>query len=484
MATSGYLENAEEILSAIASAIDRNQRNSNLLSDIIDTACKPVSPHLPAQQKVLLAIADLLPQHLDERVALTAHLDNRVRLFVCSSHPSCDNPGLATYVSGLWTTLNEFVQHRKSSRRHFTTKKRALEAAGDSKTKVVGDRDDERGSELLREERALQDKFADHVYGRCEGRVRHEIIRRREQFKEFLSFLDLKMTGMGPERSATIKRMSSNLNRYLEAIANGTPVIEEGTGKTLTLYYIVAFLDRIRRKEDFKKLMIPLSIDFRNETSFDLSFYLHKIVRINESIKLACIEAPRTGFSELLQLEFTITLCPPVYQTPISLPGTPQEWKNFLRKFEKPFGMRFVDMDNIVDMLLRTYTPAQSDSRPIRYHTEIELLTYLYQTKVLENIAANAPAKKDPNSDEDLFIATSHQPCLACSHYIEHLGGKKHGMPSLGSRSDGYRYAFPWQAPGGGLENTYRVKRAFSDEMTRNICFRLKKYGVLVKADK
>ncbi|CAA7262259.1 unnamed protein product [Cyclocybe aegerita] len=500
MATNSYDSDKTyiEVLVSIAAVIDKHMRNPTMLQDDLETASKP-SPYMTDKQKLLDAIANLLPRHPKERIALAVRSEG-IQIFVTSSDDTCDPLELHAYLSGLWVILRDVAQFRQAFSLYLHERKRRLDNAGDTETKVVDEKNDERTAQFAKEGRVLYVKLGDRVYARCRGRLNHEIKRQWEDFQSCLSFLRKKASDMEAEHRATVLQIADDLSKYLSAILDGE-MIQDATGRTLGLYTMIAHIYLLQKKTEFKELVAPLLVEYRNSESvlhsfvleipnitrntnnldsgFDLGVYLTRVGAINASLEAVCISTKHSDNRYLFWREFSITVTPPRYQAPASLPTTPAEWTAFLERYSDHKNLRFLHPEEIVRLLLEAYPHGASRAPiPARCHSELELFAYLYD----EGIAQEMAKPPDRMEEEDLYIATSHQPCFACIWYfaVVRWDLRKYRLPELDTRYDFNRSTFPWQIPEGKFESEHYVKYLFKGELARRLSSRFKEYGIAV----
>ncbi|KAJ3516337.1 hypothetical protein NLJ89_g1176 [Agrocybe chaxingu] len=468
-----------EILVSIAAVIDKHMRSPTMLLDDLETASTP-SPYMTTQQKLLDAVANLLPRHPKERIALAVRTD-KLQIFITSSDDTCDQRELNAYLSGLWVVLKHVAQFHCAFLFHLRDRQRRLKNAGDTESKIVDEKSDERTAQFAKEGRDLYAKLGELVYTRCRGRLVHEIKRRWNNFQSCLSFLRTKASDMGAEHRATVLQIVDDLAKYLSAILDGK-AIQDATGRTLSLYTTIAHIYLWQKKTDFKELVVPLSAEYRNISGFDLCVYLTRVGAINASLEAACISTRQSTIRNLFSREFSITVTPPRYQTPASLPTTSAAWTAFLERYADREDIRFLHPKEIVRLLLEAYPPATSPvPAPARCHSELELFAYLYDEGIAQGMV-NPPS----GEEEDLYIATSHRPCFACIWYFGVVRWDlfKYRLPELDTRYDYNRSTFPWQIPEGKLESEHYVKYLFKGDLARRLSSRFTEYGIAVARER
>ncbi|KAJ3516330.1 hypothetical protein NLJ89_g1182 [Agrocybe chaxingu] len=464
-----------EVLVSIAAVIDKHMRSPTMLQDDLETASKS-SSRMTDKEKLLNAVANLLPRHPKERIALAARTD-RTHIFITSSDDTCNLLELRPYLSGLWVILRDVAQFHHAFFLYLRERKRRLDNAGDTESKVVDEKNDERVARFAKEGRDLYGKLGELVYARCRGRMDHEIKRRWKDFQNCLSFLR-KASDMETEARSTVIGIADELERHVSAILDGK-IIQGPSGRPLGLYTLVAQLYLMQKKAEFKQHVTPLSVQYRNESGFDLCVYLNRVGAINSSLEAACISTKHSDIRNLFSREFTVTVTPPRYQTPASLPTTSAEWTAFLERYADREYIRFLHPEEIVRLLLEAYPPATSPvSAPARCHSELELFAYLYD----EGIAQEMAKPPDGGEKEDLYIATSHRPCFACIWYfaVVRWDLRKYRLPELDTRYDFNRSTFPWQIPEGKLESERNVKYLFKGDLTGRLSSRFTEYGIAV----
>ncbi|CAA7262266.1 unnamed protein product [Cyclocybe aegerita] len=263
-----------EILVSIAAVIDKHMRSPTMLLDDLETASTP-SPYMTTKQKLLDAVANLLPRHPKERIALAIRTD-RLQIFITSSDDTCDQCELNTYLLGLWVILKHVAQFHYVFLFHLRDWQQQLKNAGDTENKIVDEKSDKRTAQFAKEGRDLYAKLGELVYTRCRGRLVHKIKRRWNNFQSCLSFLRTKVSDMGVAHRATVLQIIDDLAKYLSTILDGK-TIQDATGHTLSLYTMIAHIYLWQKKADFKELVIPLSVEYRNTSGFDLQDLLRGI---------------------------------------------------------------------------------------------------------------------------------------------------------------------------------------------------------------
>ncbi|CAA7262270.1 unnamed protein product [Cyclocybe aegerita] len=392
-----YENNYAEILSSIGAVIDGKFSNWEMLQKNIkhasqhppDTArdCKP------SKANVLAAIANILPQCSEERVALTIRLNSgSVEFIITSSDDACNSSEVEAYLSQIWEILKEIAQGNRKANAYFSSRKKKLEQLGDAESKVIDPENDENALAIAKEEFALRCNLGAQVYSHCGDQLKQTIDCRWDQLQKCLLFLKQKCPEMEVKDQAIAQKFITNLEDKLsamKAILAGSVNQQDSTCRP-RLYQLLAQVSLLQKESDFKCLIVPLARQYwTDKKDSDLVLYLHKVGRINSCINWAC-EAPRNGlFSCIFELGFTIIVTPPAYQPPTALPMTGAQWNDILVDFASRRKIQFLDIDKIISHLLDAYPHSQSVGNT-QCHTEVELLKYLYEHGIAQQAISRA----------------------------------------------------------------------------------------------
>ncbi|CAA7265414.1 unnamed protein product [Cyclocybe aegerita] len=249
---------------------------------------------------------------------------------------------------------------------------------------------------------------------------------------------DLEIASQQPLPSMTAKQ------KLLAAVANLLPRYPKER-IALTAYLM-------QREANLKQLVVPLLLEYRNESGFDLRVYLSRVGAITmlRSNRHACQPGIPTfaTSSGADSLRFSVIVSPHIIKPPLPCPS-PEE-----------IGPHFRTMH---------------DATPVRCaHSELELFANLYDNGIAQKVASLRYGE-----EEDLYIATSDRPCFACIHYfaLVRRNLNKYRLLELRTRHDFKRAIFPWQIPQGELERKYDVKYLFKEELAARLSSRFKKAG-------
>ncbi|KAJ3516328.1 hypothetical protein NLJ89_g1180 [Agrocybe chaxingu] len=451
-----YENNYAEILSSIAAVIDGKLCNWEVLQKNVECASQHPPDTArdcpPSKANVLAAIANILPRCAEERLALTAQLNaGSVEFIITSSDDACNPSEVEAYLSRVWEILKEIARGNRKANAYFNSRKKKLEQLGDTESKVVDPENDENALAIAKGEFALRCNLGAQVYRRCEDRLKHTIDRRWDQFQKCLFFLKQKCPDMEVKGQAIAQKFITNLEDKLSAmkVILAGSVNQQDSTRRPGLYQLLTQVSLLQKESDFKRLIVPLARQYwTDKKDFDLVLYLHKVGRINSSINWAC-EAPRNGFfSRIFELGFTIIVTPPAYQTPTALPTTGAQWNDILVDFASRRKIQFLDIDKIISHLL-------------------DAILRITQ-QIIE-------------AREDLYLATSHQPCFACACYVWVLNDEinKFGIPPIELQANLNRCVFPWKLSQGRYEERSWMKEKFADELGRRLVDQWVQYGVV-----